>query len=208
MEDASADVRIAAIDALIHVTTNQEASEETQLLASVANNPNEDDRVRRCAYAYLLSLVGRWREFRPSWESWTPEEFDQTLIQTAIKGNLRMPESSVLNDMLPNLRDAIVNIRQGLDAYAAGRYEDAATYFTWLIAADPSLNSMRCMRGCSLAKSGKTDQAIEDFSFVLGENPNDAIAFLLRSCTYLQKGMISESTRDYENAIRLNPSLA
>jgi tetratricopeptide (TPR) repeat protein len=208
LEDTSAEVRVAAIDALIHVTSHQEASENAQLLADIASNPNEVDRVRRCAYAFLLCLVKRSHEVRPSWEPWTPEEFDQSLIQTALNRKLRIPESSVLNDMFPNVRDAIVNIQQGLDAFAAGRYNDAAIFFTRLIAADPSMNSMRCMRGCSLAKLGNTDQAIDDFSVALAQNPNDSIALLLRSCTYLQKGMISESTRDYENAIRLNPSLA
>ncbi len=112
--------------------------------------------------------------------------------------------------------EALQSVRDGNEAYKAGRFDEAAAAFQTAIESegldDDPLAITLNNRGVALAELGRFDAAIADYEASLGLRPDDAttiknlrVAHVRRGDAQLSTGDDRGAKADYDTAIRLEP---
>ena len=89
---------------------------------------------------------------------------------------------------------------------AQGDLEQAATYYSYALAADPLFADARLNRATTLHKLGMFDLARLDLDQVIATNPSDARAYEARGGVYRAEGNAAAAEADYRRALALSPN--
>jgi len=95
--------------------------------------------------------------------------------------------------------------KKGLEAMAAGNYDEAISYFDQILEIDPNYVEVLNNKGASLGHLGEIEEGIAYFDKTLEIDPNNEIAWNNKGTLLGQLGNMGEAISHYKKALEINP---
>jgi tetratricopeptide (TPR) repeat protein len=108
----------------------------------------------------------------------------------------------------PLVNSGDVALRQGVEAYEAGNYQQAVTALTEAIRLNDRNPEAYQKRGLAYFNLKEYQSALEDYNRAITLNPNFSEAYVGRGFIYIVTGDHGPALQDYNRAIGLNPNFA
>jgi tetratricopeptide (TPR) repeat protein len=97
--------------------------------------------------------------------------------------------------------------QEGRAAYEAGKFDEAAEKFAWVVSADPQNLNALINWGSALSQGGKPVQAIPKYQQALTQDPDKAEAYYNWGVALERLGKHQEAVTKYEQALALRADL-